>query len=336
MKTKAFPNPSLMKKITPIVRRDFLKKSSLLLASGILASRASASILSAYQPQKRLFSLCLNPGAIGVKANQKELLQMAIDYGYETIISFPEALAKFSNQEMDDFVGKMKAHRITWGSGGIPGGFRKDKFAYEDSLQELRTLAPALERAGASRMNTWILNYHDELTYRANFQQHAERLREYAKIMGQSGIRMGLEYVAPKTMMVKHRFSFVRTMREARELIAEIGEPNVGLVLDSFHWYCAEDTPEDILSLHPNDIVTCDLNDARADLTRDGQIDGTRELPMASGVINLKAFLDALVEIGYNGPVRAEPFNQPLREMKPSDALTATATAMKKAFALIE
>jgi hypothetical protein len=41
-----------------------------------------------------------------------------------------------------------------------------------------------------------------------------------------------------------------------------------------------------------------------------------------------------LVEIGYDGPTRAEPFNQPLRDMDDEDALKATADAMKKAFKL--
>jgi hypothetical protein len=37
-------------------------------------------------------------------------------------------------------------------------------------------------------------------------------------------------------------------------------------------------TKPDILGLDKSDIVTCDLNDERADLSRDEQIDGTREL----------------------------------------------------------
>jgi sugar phosphate isomerase/epimerase len=59
-------------------------------------------------------------------------------------------------------------------------------------------------------------------------------------------------------------------------------------------------------------------------------------LPTATGVIDLKTFLGALVEIGYDGPIRAEPFNKPLNEMGDEEALSATAKAMRKAFALVE
>jgi hypothetical protein len=52
-------------------------------------------------------------------------------------------------------------------------------------------------------------------------------------------------------------------------------------------------------------------------------------------VIDLKAFLGALVKIGYDGPICAEPFYKPLREMPPEKAIETTAAAMKKAFALV-
>ena len=144
-----------------------------------------------------------------------------------------------------------------------------------------------------------------------------------------------LEYVAPKTMMVRHKYSFVRTMKELKELIEGIGEPHVGLILDSFHWYCAGDSTTDILSLSPEEIVTCDLNDARLDLGPDKQIDGKRELPGATGVIDLKSFLSALVQIGYEGPVRAEPFNKVLNDMENETAVRATYEAMKESFDLV-
>ena len=47
------------------------------------------------------------------------------------------------------------------------------------------------------------------------------------------------------------RFPFVHTMAEMKELIAEIGRDNVGLVLDSWHWYTAGETDADMKALSP-------------------------------------------------------------------------------------
>jgi sugar phosphate isomerase/epimerase len=176
---------------------------------------------------------------------------------------------------------------------------------------------------------------HSYLTYLQNFKQHATRLKDICRILGDYDIRFGLEYVGPKTLMASQRFSFVRSMAECRELIHAVDEPNICFQLDSFHWYCAGETREDLLSLTNNDIATVDLNDARSGLSADEQIDGKRELPMATGVVDLKTFMEALVAIGYDGPIRAEPFNQELNDLENEEALKRTSEAMKKAFDLV-
>ena len=122
---------------------------------------------------------------------------------------------------------------------------------------------------------------------------------------------------------------------ETKELIAAIDVENMGFVLDSWHWYTAHETADDLRSLSNADIVACDLNDAPKGLEIDQQIDNQRELPMATGVIDLNAFLDSLVTIGYDGPVRAEPFNRQLNQLDNESAVEATAKAMKHAFSLV-
>ena len=59
-------------------------------------------------------------------------------------------------------------------------------------------------------------------------------------------------------------------------------------------------------------------------------------MPCATGVIDVKTYLGALVKIGYDGPVAAEPFYKPLGTMPRDAALRATADAMRKAVALVE
>ncbi|HVR34536.1 MAG TPA: TIM barrel protein, partial [Methylomirabilota bacterium] len=119
-----------------------------------------------------------------------------------------------------------------------------------------------------------------------------------------------------------------------RELIDRIGTGNVGLVLDSWHWWTAGDTADQILELKNEDVVSVDLNDAPAGVPKEEQIDGQRELPGATGVIDVAPFLKALEEIGYDGPVRAEPFNRALNELDNDAACEATIEAMRKTFAL--
>ena len=121
--------------------------------------------------------------------------------------------------------------------------------------------------------------------------------------------------------------------RRRRAPPSRIGTGNVGLVLDSWHWYHAGDVAADIAALGNGDVVAVDLNDAPSGVPKEQMVDSARELPLATGVIDVAPFLGALIAIGYDGPVRAEPFNEALRKLPREEAVAATAQAMKRAFA---
>lgn len=315
-------------------RRLFLKKTGTIAAiGGILPTSVIKSQTKSMG--KRKFKMCLNPGAIGVSASQDALLDMAIKYGFEAIVGLPTDLAAMSDKAMSVFLGKMKSNGISFGVAGLPVQFRESESRFREDLAKLPQLAQACQRAGIKGMGTWIMPTNKELTYLENFKQHASRLKETANIIGHYGLSLGLEYVGPKTLMARNKFAFIHTMKETKELITATGESNIGVQLDSFHWFCAGETAADLLTLDRGDIITVDLNDARSGFSADEQIDGKRELPAATGVVDVKAFLEALIQIGYDGPVRAEPFNQPLRDMDDDAALKTTHAAMSKAFGFV-
>jgi sugar phosphate isomerase/epimerase len=284
---------------------------------------------------KRTFTIDLNWGAIGVQADQVEAIDYAAKYGFESVAANSEFLLSLDDTARVDLAKVMIETGVGWGAAGLPVDFRGGEAKFQEGLKKLPATAKAMQLAGVTRVGTWLMPCHDELTYMANFRQHARRLRECVKVLGDHGQRFGMEYVGPKTLWASKRHSFIHSMSETKDLIAEIGEPNVGFVLDSWHWYTAHETADDLRTLTNQDIVACDLNDAPAGLAIDEQIDNQRELPSASGVIDLKTFLGVLVEIGYDGPVRAEPFNAKLRALENDAACQATSAAMKKTFSLV-
>ena len=290
---------------------------------------------SAAEDKKRKFTMDLSWGAIGVRANQRQAIEFAAAHGFESVYADPAFLSSLNDAGHAELAATMKEQGIIWGAAGLPVEFRKDEGTFKEGLKRLPALAKAMQLAGVTRVGTWLRPYHNELTYVANFRQHARRLRDCVKVLGDHSLRFGMEYVGPRTLWASTRHSFIHTMAETKELIDEIGEDNVGIVLDSWHWYTAHETADDLRTLTNKDIVACDLNDAPVGLAIDEQIDSKRELPSATGVIDLKTFLGVLVEIGYDGPVRAEPFNAKLNAMDDDAASLATSQAMRKAFSLI-
>lgn len=283
----------------------------------------------------RKFQISLSCGSIGVKANQTEAVDMAVRHGYEAVEPNAQYLAGLSDDEMRRFLDGVKAKNLVWGAAGLPVNFHDPEPAYAETARKLPEWVKTMRRAQVTRIAKWIQPSHDTLTYLANFDIHVKRMKDVGALLADNGMRMGMEYVGPKTSWTARRHPFVHSMAETKELLAAVGRPNIGFLVDSWHWYTAQETEADLLSLTNEQVVSADLNDAPAGVPVDQQMDMKRELPLATGVIDLKAFLGALLKIGFDGPVRAEPFNAALRAMPPEEALAATAAAMKKAFALV-
>lgn len=286
--------------------------------------------------RRRKFTACLSCGTIGVRADQHEAIRLACRHGFEAVEPAADFLAGLDDAALEAFLSDLRAKHLVWGASGLPVDFRGSDAAFQAGMKSLPRLAGGLKRAGVTRLATWLSPSHATLTYVANFRQHARRLREVAKVLADHDQRLGLEYVGPKTSWTAGRFPFLHTMAEMKDLIAEINQPNVGFLIDSWHWYTAGEGPADLLTLRNRDVVCVHLNDAPAGIAVDRQIDSKRELPCATGVIDLKSFLDALVKIGYDGPVVVEPFSEALRAMPAEKAVETTAMSIRKAFALIE
>ena len=304
-------------------RRRFLRAGAAV-AGGLAATCGAAS--------KRRFFTAFVPGSLGVKAGQSRSIELAARHGFESVQPFPGDLVR---DGVEIHVKALEQHGLRWAAAGLPVQFRDGESEFEEGLAALPRMAEVLSKAGADRVGTWLRPSSDELTYLQNFKRTARRLAAVADVLADHRLRLGLEYVGTKRNWTASRHSFVHTLAGTKELIAEIDRPNVGIVLDSWHWWTSYETGDDIRSLTNRDVVSADLNDAPAGIDRDEQYDNQRELPLATGVIQIREFLEALVDIGYDGPVRAEPFSQRVNEMEDDAASQASATALNDAFALV-
>jgi sugar phosphate isomerase/epimerase len=312
-----------------LTRHEFLRTTL-----GFCAAAGAWTSGLAAEPRRKM-TLCLSPGSIGVSANQREAIALASRYGFESVEPYADFLAGLSDAALAEVMAELKAKGLVWGAAGMPVEFRQDDGKFSDGLKKMPDIAAALQRAGVVRVGTWLMPCHRSMTYMLNFRQHATRLREAAKVLKDHGQRLGLEYVGTPTVWRSQRYPFVHTLAELQDLIGEIGTGNVGVVLDSWHWTMAGDTEADLLTLRNGDIVSVDLNDAPAGVAKDQQQDGRRELPCATGVIDLATFLKVLNQVGYDGPVRCEPFNKALNDLDNDAACAATAAALKKAMGLL-
>jgi len=177
--------------------------------------------------------MCLAPGLIGLSADPEKLLAWATQFGFESVEPPTGFLSKASESELQSYLEKLQSKNLGWGAAGLPLDFRSTDEAFAQSIKSLPNYAKSLQHGGVTRVATWLTPGHKSLTYLVNFKVHAKRLGEVARILQEHGVRLGLEYVGPKTAWANSRFPFIHTMAEMKDLIAEIGCGNVGFLLDS-------------------------------------------------------------------------------------------------------
>lgn len=280
--------------------------------------------------KNRKFKISLNPGSIGASYGMSELIDVAIKYGFEGISPNVSELQSFNKNESNSIIEKIISNNIHWDSAGLPVDFRSDEKKFLNHLNNLEGYCKTMKKFNINKLNTWIMPTHDKLTYNQNFKLHSTRLKKIGDIINKFGIKLGLEYVGVRTLMNRDKYPFIHTINEVRDLIENVGLDNIRYQLDSFHWYCSQDTIESYEFLNNEDIITVDLNDAVIGRDPNSQLDYERELPASTGVINIKEFINFLIRIEYSGSVRAEPFNKKLALMDDEAAVKLTSKHLFK------
>ena len=209
----------------------------------------------------------------------------------------------------------------------FPVEFRKDDATFKASLALLEPAAQFAADIGCPRMITYIMpssdTPKDEL--RRTFK---ERFSRSAEILARHDVRLGLEFLGPLELRTKFKYEFIWKMNEMLAFAKECG-PNVGLLLDSWHWHHAGASTEDIVAAGRDSIVHIHFNDS-PDLPPDQIHDNQRLLP-GEGVINLTGFLQALQKIGYRDALSVEVFGR-MKDAPVEEAARRALAASKAVF----
>jgi sugar phosphate isomerase/epimerase len=277
----------------------------------------------------------LSPGAIGVKVNDlHEGLVAANVGGFRGLEVGAANLADEVDKHGVERVKKLFAtHAILPAAFGLPTNWRNDEPTWRKELDLLPRLARAAAAVGITRTFTWVMPCSNDRAMEENRAFHIERFKPIADILADHGISLGLEFIGPRTLRESQTHEFIYRMDDMLELGREIGD-NVGVLLDCWHWYTSGGTLDEIRALKASQVVYVHVNDAPAGVHVDEQIDQVRELPGATGVIDIAGFLRALESIGYAGPVTPEPFKKELTALPSDEArLKTVGAAMDKIFA---
>jgi len=270
----------------------------------------------------------LTRAGLGNIGDDKQFIQFAAEYGFQTVDI--DAKGLIDTYGLEGSKELLKQYNIEIGSIGLPVEWRKTDEEFQSGLKGLVAEASAAAELGCTRCCTYILPSTDYKS--ASFMAVAiKRLRICAEILGVYGIRLGLEFVGPHHLRSAWENPFIWTLEETLELIDAIGLPNVGILLDAYHWYTTGLTTEDVAKLKEHQIVHVHINDAH-DIPIEEVKDNDRLLT-GEGVIDLVGFLKSVKATGYTGPVAQEVLTPAPQTESSKELLSRSKAGFDKVFA---
>jgi 2-keto-myo-inositol isomerase len=149
-------------------------------------------------------------------------------------------------------------------------------------------------------------------------------LSELGSIAERYGVGLAFEFLGQTDCSVQ-------TLEQAAEIVGQAGRANVGLVIDSFHFYAGGSLIESIDSLDAQKLFIFHINDAE-NLPLEQLEDRHRLLP-GLGILPLKEITKALLRIGYDRVTSVEIFRPEYWERDPRALARDAHTAASKVLA---
>jgi len=268
-------------------------------------------------------------GSIGHVLSFPESCRLAEKYGFDAVNADRTYVREEGPLNAADV---MQEHNIQPGAFAFSAAFNGcySDAEFERSLAHFEKDVAACQAAGFMCCVGYVQPSSDRLDYYEHFALLSQRLKRIKPFLEAYDVRLGLEFIGPTTMRVHRKFDFIHTMDGLRSLIAAASAQNcVGFKLDAFHWYTSGAGLLNIEKLSPEEVLYVEINDGlKGDYNRFTLPEFQRELPSATGTINLVGMLRKLDAMGFQGPVVVEPWNAPLREMRPEEAVKTVKLAL--------
>jgi 2-keto-myo-inositol isomerase len=141
----------------------------------------------------------------------------------------------------------------------------------------------------------------------------------------QYGVMLGIEFVS----LAPPVGPFVLdSLTKARALVEQVAHPNVGTILDLFHFYRSAGHVSEIAQMQPGQLLHVHFCDVM-DLPRQELDDKHRVLP-GDGLLPLEETAETLLAYGYDGYLSLELLNEDLWQRSVSDVAVQGWASMQR------
>ena len=191
--------------------------------------------------------------------------------------------------------------------------------------EECRELSKIAEEIGCPYVVVVPGKLPSDPTEERIIDESVEVLNELADIAEPYGVSLAFEFLGQTDCSVQ-------TLDLAKKIVDQVNRSNIGLVLDTFHFYAGNSSFEAIEKLDPRKLFIFHINDAE-DLPKEALTDAHRLYP-GQGILPIREIKQRFDQIGYDRMASIEIFRPEYWDQDPFEVAKKAKAAAENALGL--
>ena len=223
----------------------------------------------------------LNTRGLGVGGKQNELIELALTFGFNGVeVDMVDLVGRHDAMGKEFACQFLKAAKspasegdaasggkhLTIGTFRLPIDLCGTDEQYATSIAKNETIIDLATELGAERCYIEVAPNSEHFSFQECFEKHQIRLQALAEQFSASGIKLGLALQTSKAEPADGTFKFVQTAEELLTLVKAVGQPNVGVCVDTWEWILGGGTVEQLAF---DQITEIRFADVKADADKD-------------------------------------------------------------------
>jgi len=250
----------------------------------------------------------LSPSAVGIFGRQTEFVEIALTHRFKGLeIDIHELLRRAQSTSVAQACRYLCSAPMRIGGFELPWRWAEDQKTFEADLKQAGLLLEICTALGADRCYTTIRPTSDERPFHENFQFHVDRLRQVADTLATANVKLALQFLAAPADRADGGFQFIYQVDPLLLLLNSIQRDNVGVLLDTWHWFVGGGDLDKVRSLRPEQILSVRLADIPSGTALAAITSEQRVMPGEGGTIDAAALVALLEELGFDGPIAVAP-----------------------------
>lgn len=274
----------------------------------------------------------LNISALGISGHQSEIIELALTYGFAGVdLNMVEFAARVRLKGMAYAKRLFDSAKIRIGAFPLPLEWDTDDETFRNDLAKLPEYAECAAEMGCTRTTAVLMPAGDSRPYHENFEFHRHRFHDICAALKPSGVSLAVGFLAAESCRRDRAFQFIHDLDALTLLLKMVAAPNLGLLLDTWEVVACGASVEAVRKLSPSQVVAVQVADMPPGTPLPELDEKARLLPGAeNGRVDVAAFLAALKELGYDGPVTVKPSRNAFQSRRREVVIKQTAESLDK------